>query len=134
MISLNYKLFVIGLLSTVLLSCDVPGRLLIKNETSGTIIYRHLSTQVPLGSSDETSFIVHADSTRGILMGFGYIWDDEGINSYASNTDLIEIRYGDSTSILFDDRQEIISFLKTGKRGLLKKKLKITLKSSRPTP
>jgi len=97
-------------------------------------MYRQLSTQTQLVGSNETSFVIHADSTRGILLGFGYIWDGEGINSYASNTDLIEIIYADSTSVLLDDRPEIISFLKTGKHGLLKKKLKITLRSPRLKP
>ncbi|PWJ43244.1 hypothetical protein [Sediminitomix flava] len=123
------KVFYTTLIFFIFISCDTPGRLIIKNNLKNPIHYK--SELVIDQGSAKTKVHLDTISTsdeRIILFGFGFKWNSDYCQRYYTDRcKYLEFSTLEDT-VRFDSPEEILTLFEQNKRGLRNKTVKIKLK------
>lgn len=106
-------------------SCDMPGSLEVRNSTSKKAQYI-IYYKAQNGIKDTMVTEIPVKESRVVMFGFGIRWNNKSIAYYVSNMDKLEIILENDTTIL-SSNDELIDYFKTGKKGFLKKHMKIEI-------
>lgn len=112
-------------ISILFVSCDIPGRITIKNKSNGKAVYRYEIIQEPDSLKIQT-FELKSNSETNIMFGFGHFWTNERITQYLLPINEIEI-ISSSDTIVLTDKNEMFDFFKKRRRGLFKSTIKIKI-------
>ena len=104
-------------------SCDVPGRLIVKNRTDQQVILVGLPAT---RSVDSLVLQIEPNSEAGKLFGFGHSWSDPEIEEYVSRYTQILIVHGVDTTRLITF-QERAAYFRDRVRGIRNKEVRIII-------
>lgn len=115
-------------LITLFLGCDIPGKILIKNETQDDVIYRYYTKETDENAAiDTVSIHVPASSEKYIMLGFGNLWTESKLKSYVQKIKKIELITANDTMILKGEA-EIYNYFKKRIKGMHKDEVQIIIK------
>jgi len=115
-------------LITLFLGCDIPGKILIKNETQNDIMYRYYQKEADENAAIDTVTIhVPALSEKYIMLGFGSLWTESQLKSYVQKIQKIELIKANDTIILKGE-VEIYNYFKKRIKGIHKDEVEIIIK------
>lgn len=115
-------------LITLFLGCDIPGKILIKNETQDDVMYRYYQKETDENALIDTVTIhVPALSEKNIILGFGSLWTESQLKSYVQKIQKIEIIKANDTIILKGEA-EIYTYFKKRIKGIHKDEVEIIIK------
>jgi hypothetical protein len=109
-------------------ACDIPGKIELVNKSTTTAYYRVYSEN-DSGKLDTSSIEIsgiEGNNQVSILFGFGHRWTDESINAYVSPIEKIEL-ISQTDTIILNSNTELFSYFRNKRRGVFKRKIKITL-------
>nr|WP_321222110.1 hypothetical protein [uncultured Psychroserpens sp.] len=98
------KLFFTSILLSLVLNCDRPGKISVKNNSDQTITYKYYSK-----SNDTVTLKVPPNEKRYVMFGFGKTWDDKEFKTYLNDIEALYIIHDKDTSI-YKSKQMITSY------------------------
>lgn len=139
MYKIKYILFLF--ITLLFVSCDIAGRLVVKNKTkediniriyyNNTIYHDSLIHESLYSVKDDIKEIKLPDKSGRNLYketyDFGFSWTDENIKNLVTDIDSIEVVIGDYKTII-DNKDELFHFYKKYRRGPFGKNMNIVIK------
>lgn len=124
---------IVGILLLILNSCDIPGTLIIRNQTKGVVKFRSYNsisnTIDTLSINEITISNKEGENQHFIFFGFGQFWTDEKIKQYITDIKRIDILTSND-SITVEGEQNLYEFFKKKRKGIFKNEIRITIKDN----